>query len=174
MLYLLILAGFLGLGYLLISYSLGLNKEKAQVVLGKAIAHGSEQYAVLRNVQLSFWYSDGNKHYPETTKITDLFIFHDFIFWARERRMFVKRFIPTVISFRNLRSALDSSTENYFPEKFIYWEEKRMEVQINLVSSECKHITAVLTLKHLTAEYILKVKAFESRIKPIPLESTSG
>ncbi len=173
MLYLINLVGFLVLGYILIRAIPGLTKEKSQIVLDKAKDIGKNQYSLLSDVSIGFWYSNGNMHYPETSRIGDIFIFQDFIFWARERRLFLTRFAPTVISFRNLKSVLDPSTENYFPAKFIYWEEKRMEVQIHLASSQYKHITAVLTLKGLNTEQIFEVKAFQSRVKPITPESTN-
>jgi hypothetical protein len=152
----------------------GSNKKNVQVVVDKATSLGSKQFLLIKEVSIKYWFSNGNKHYPSINNTGDIFIFEDFILVTRKQHFFrVTLLKPIVISFKNWSHELGSSVESLTPKKFIYWEQKRMEVQIQLVDPRYNHVASTLTLQQLTAEQINEIKAFEKRIEPINFSSTN-
>ena len=56
-----------------------------------------------------------------------------------------------------------AAIDNYTPKKFTYRTQRRMEVQLQIAAMKYKHLSAVLILKALTEEQIIKIKSFEDR-----------
>ena len=152
----------------------GWSKKKVQAVVDKATSFGSKQFLHIKEVRIKYWLSNGNKHYPSINNTGDIFIFENFILVIRKQSFLTVTWLkPLLISFQNWNHVLGTPVESLAPKKFIYWEQRRIEVQIHLIDIKHNHITSTLTLPRLTAEQINEIKAFEKRIEPSKFNSTN-
>jgi hypothetical protein len=151
----------------------GSNKKKVQAVIDKAMSLGGTQLLHINKVPIRYWLSHGNKHYPSVNNSGSIIVFEDFILVIRKQVFLITTWLkPMVISLENWNIVLGTSVESLIPKKFIYWEKRRMDVEIQLIDRQYNHVTSSLTLQHLTAEQIDQIKAFEKRIKPMNLSSS--
>jgi hypothetical protein len=151
----------------------GSTKKKVQAIIDKAKSLGSTQYIHFAELPIKYWFSNGNRHYPSINNVGDIFIFEDFILVIRKQQFLTARWLkPLVISFRNLNYQL-GGIESFAPNKFVYWEQQRKEVQIHLVDKTHSHNTSPVTLRKLDKEKINELKAFEQRTKPVDFSSTN-
>ncbi|ULQ55205.1 hypothetical protein KJS94_11185 [Flavihumibacter rivuli] len=135
-------------------------------VVDKATSAGNKLFLYFRDVRIEYLVSNGNKHYPSITNTAEIFIFEDFILVIRKQNLLMVTYLkPVVISGKNWIHKLGSAVESLTPVKFIYWDQRRKEVQIQLIGLQYNHITSTLTLKQLTDEQINEIKAFEKRIE---------
>src|SRR5215204_4747989 len=138
------------------------SKKKVYTAIVKATSLGGKQFLHIKEIPMKYWLSNGNKHYPSINNTGDIFIFENFILIIRKQYLLTVSWLkPMVISFQNWSLVLGVPIESLTPKKFIYWEQKRMEVQIQLTDLRHNHITSTLSLHRLTAEQINEIKAFE-------------
>lgn len=152
------------------SFASGTRKKTVQTIMNRATSTHGNDYIHLKNVKLSYWFSNGNRHYPSVNNTGDVFIFSDFIVVTRKQWLLISYWLkPIIISYGNRVEQPGQTVETTFPKKFSYWEQRRNEVQIQLGFRKYEHLSAVLSLKELEAEQINQLRSFERRIRPIDL-----
>jgi hypothetical protein len=144
-------------------------KNKTQLIINHAISlTRTGKYELFENLKTSFWLMNGGRHYPSMSRKSDVYFFDDFIIVIRKQQfLFFCWLQKFIVSNRPLGVTLGTTIDNYTTSKFIYWTQRRMEVQIQLVDMKYKHISAVLTLSELSDEQIEKIKSFEERIRAV-------
>lgn len=150
----------------------GTRKKTVQSIINRAASLGGKEYINFKDVKISYWLSNGSRHYPSFNNIGDVIIFSDFILITRKQWFIISLWRkPLVISYRNWNQQLGDSVETAIPQKFTYWEQRRNEVQIQLAFRNHKHLSAVLSLKALNVKQINELKSFERRIEPIDFKA---
>lgn len=150
------------------SFVSGTRKKTVQTIINRAISSEGKEYMHLKDVKISYWFSNGNRHYPSVNNTGDIFIFRDFILITRKQWFLISYWLkPIIISYGTRIEHLGNFVQTTFPKRFSYWEQRRKEVQIQLGFRKHEHLSAVLSLKELDAEQINQLKSFERRIVPI-------
>lgn len=135
-----------------------------QAIVGKIIASEKNEYSHFENVIIGYWFTNGHKHYPSISRPGDLFIFDDFILVVRKQKFLTFGWlIPLIISFEDLKKHQPNTIESAVAKKFIYRDQQRKDVQIELRFVKFAHHAAVLSLKHLTDQQIAQLRDFEQR-----------
>lgn len=148
------------------------RKKTVQSIINRAVSLEGKEYINLKDVKISYWLSNGSRHYPSINNTGDVIIFSDFILVTRKQWFLFSSWLkPLIISYRNWSQQLGDSVETPIPLKFTYWEQRRNEVQIQLAFREYNHLSAVLSLKALNVEQINELKSFEKRIMPIDFKA---
>jgi hypothetical protein len=144
-------------------------KNKTQLIINHAISlTRTGKYELFENLKTSFWLTNGGRNYPSMSRKSDVYFFDDFIIVVRKQQfLFFSWLQKFVISNKPLDITFSTTIDNYIPRKFIYWTQRRTEVQIQLADMKYQHISAVLTLTDLSDKQITNIKSFEGRIREV-------